>query len=59
MGKGVVVALLILAGFLCYLAYRGVTVKDAVGWVQRQFGIKSAGQELKGVPYHNYAPVVQ
>jgi len=60
MGKGVAIALVLIVGVLCYLTSQGVTVKDAVNWTERQFGVRSsAGQELKSVPYHNYAPAVK
>ena len=60
MGKGVAIAAVLVVGLLCYLHSQGVTVKDAVNWTERQCTVRSsAGQELKGVPYHNYAPAVK
>ncbi len=59
MGKGVVIAIVLLVGLLSYLASQGVTVRDAVNWAERQVGVRSGGQELKSVPYHNYAPAVR
>ncbi|HJZ59798.1 MAG TPA: hypothetical protein VKE74_32955 [Gemmataceae bacterium] len=59
MGKGVVIALLILVGFLSYLAYRGVTVNDAVNWMQRQIGVKAPASDRNGAPHPNYIPVVR
>lgn len=59
MGKWVAIAFMLIAGGICYLSSTGHTVNSSVSWLKRQCGMEVAGQELKGVPYHNYTPVVR
>lgn len=59
MGKWVAIAIMLIAGGIFYLASTGATVNSSVNWVKKQCGMEVAGQELKGVPYHNYTPVVR
>lgn len=59
MGKWVAIAMMLIAGGISYLASTGHTVNSCVNWVKSQCGLQASGHELRGVPYHNYTPVVR
>jgi hypothetical protein len=51
-----VVALIV--GFVAYLAYTGVTIRDVRNWFERQVGGRVEAQDLKTMPGGGYSPMV-
>jgi hypothetical protein len=51
-----VVALIV--GFVAYLAYTGVTIRDVQNWVRRQTGGSIEAKDIKTMPAGGYSPMV-
>jgi hypothetical protein len=60
MSKNSILPLLAAAifGFLVYLAYTGVTIRDVRNWTARQLGGRVDAQDLKTMPAGGYSPIV-
>lgn len=52
------VVVAVIVGFVAYLVYTGVTVRDVRNWFQRQVGGRIDAQDLKTMPGGGYSPVV-
>ena len=51
-----VVALIV--GFVAYLAYTGVTLRDVRNWFERQVGGRVDPKDIKTMPAGGYSPMV-
>ena len=57
LGKGVLLAIVLIVLAMSYASYRGITFQEARIWCEHQLGMNSGGPSLKGIP-HNYGPVI-
>ncbi len=57
LGKGVLLAIVLIVLAMSYASYRGVTFREARMWCEQQLGMNSGGPSLNGIP-HNYGPVI-
>lgn len=48
----------VIVGFVAYLAYTGVTMRDVRNWFERHVGGKVDAQDLKTMPAGGYSPMV-
>jgi hypothetical protein len=44
-------------GLAAYLPLTGVTLRDALGWAERNLGLRISAPDLKDVPSTGYVPV--